>query len=192
MGCHYIRAWKYVNVPLFLLSLFLLQGCTSRYTVPSEGYREYEGEVNRHSRLIGASPEQIFWILTDRETFRSLCPKGTVVTYETPPPYRVGTLIRINIMDRFRLEWHLRVEKVVPGRMIRTRFLDGFFAGGTELWELEAEGAGTRVVHTIIVQPKGFLRKAAWVLKVRKKHDERVEEFLDSLERSVVSPRAER
>lgn len=164
----------------FLLSP--LQGCSSKYTVPpSVRYAPFEGELNQHSRVIRADRDHVFRILTDTETFKKLCPPGTVVTFVTPEPYRVGTLINTKIEHIFRLEWNTRVEEIVPSERIRLRFLDGFFADGTEIWEFEILGTGTRVAQTIIVQPRGILRKIAWFLKVRNRHDVMVEKFLDEL-----------
>ena len=73
---------------------------------------------------------------------------------------------------------------MIPDSKIRLQFLDGFFAGGTEIWELEGDGEYTKVTHTIIVQPRGILKKAAWVLKVRLKHDRMTEALLDNLKRA--------
>lgn len=182
---------SFVNIALLLAGgwcCLSLQGCTSRYTLPAAEYETYRGEINQHTRLIHAEEETVFLILTHEETFQRLCPKGTVVTYETPPPYKVGTLIKARIIEKYELVWHTRVEELIPGKKIRLTFLDGFFAGGTELWELEKEGSFTRVTHTIIVQPEGFLRNLAWAIKVRGKHDERVEDFLDALKREAESP----
>jgi hypothetical protein len=77
---------------------------------------------------------------------------------------------------------------VIPDRKIRIQFLDGFFAGGTEIWELESVGEYTRVTHIIIVQPKGFLRRLAWVLKVRLKHNKMIEALLDNLKELSETP----
>jgi hypothetical protein len=52
--------------------------------------------------------------------------------------------------------WNSKVKAVVQDRKIRLQFLDGFFAGGTEIWELESLGECASVTHTIIVQFKGF------------------------------------
>jgi hypothetical protein len=71
---------------------------------------------------------------------------------------------------------------LIPDRKIRIQFLDGFFAGGTEIWELESVGEYTRVTHTIIVKPKGLVSQLAWILKVRLKHNKMVEALLDNLE----------
>jgi carbon monoxide dehydrogenase subunit G len=162
---------------LFLFS----QGCSSKYTINANEYQGYKGEINQHTRLIQATRKRVFQILTNEEAFREICPKGTIVTFETPPPYGVGTLVKTKIAHIFEVEWNARVEDVLPTSKIKLHLLDGFFAGGTEIWELESLGEETQVTHTIIVQLKGFLRNLAWALKVRTKHDKMVEAVLDNL-----------
>jgi hypothetical protein len=172
--------------------LFLLfsQGCSSKYTLESNDYQGYEGEINQHTRLIQATRKRVFQILTNEQAFREICPKGIIVSFETPPAYGVGTLVKTKITHIYELEWNARVEEVLPPTKIRLHFLDGFFAGGTEIWELETLGEKTRVTNTIIVQPAGFLGNLAWALKVRTKHDKMVEAVLDNLERvSDLHPR---
>jgi ribosome-associated toxin RatA of RatAB toxin-antitoxin module len=95
----------------------------------------------------------------------------------------VGTLIKTRTAHIFELEWNARVEEMFSDSKIRLQLLDGFFAGGMEIWKLESKGEYTRVTHTIIIKPKGFLRKLAWILKVRRKHNKMVEVFLDNLKR---------
>lgn len=168
---------------LFLCLFFLVQGCSTRYIVSSDEYVDFEGEVNQHTRLVRAEKHRIFHILTHEDTFRTVCPKGTIVTYESPLPYQKGTLVKTKIDHIFKLSWRSQVIEVVPNKKSRLRFIDGFFAGGAEFWELEREGEFTRVTHTIIVQPKGFLKQLAWRLKVRLKHDKMVETLLDNLKR---------
>ena len=122
--------------------------------------------------------------MTQEEAFQGICPKGVVVTFKPAAPYGVGTLIKTRIMHIFELVWTSRVEEILPDKKIRIQFLDGFFAGGTEIWELESVGEDTQVSHTIIAQPKGLLRKLAWILKIRSKHNNMVEALLDNLEKS--------
>lgn len=166
---------------ILLFSTFF--GCSTQYIIKSPKYSVYKGEINRHTRLISAERKWIFQIITQEQTFSQICPKGTIVTHESPPPYRVGTIIKTRIVHIFELDWTSRVEELIPNRKIRIQFLDGFFAGGMEIWELKSVGKYTRVTHTIIVQPKGFLRKLAWTLKVRLKHNKMVEALLDNLEK---------
>jgi hypothetical protein len=125
----------------------------------------------------------VFELLTNAANLPALCPKGTVVSYLSPPPYAAGNLVETRVEHIFSLKWVSRVEAVEPDRLIRLVFQSGFFAGGTEIWEFKADNGKTRVSHTIIVQPKGLLRRTAWILKVRRKHDRMVEQFLDNLSR---------
>jgi ribosome-associated toxin RatA of RatAB toxin-antitoxin module len=173
-----MKQFLVVAVPLFLI---FPQGCSTKYTIKAPDYRGYKGEINQHSRLIKADASLIFRILTQEELYKKICPPGTIVTYEPPLPYQVGTIVRTNIEHIFKLEWKSRVEEVIPDSTIRLQFLNGFFAGGNEFWEIEDEGDHTRVSQTIVVQPKGVIRNIFWSLKVRLKHNIMVEEFLDNL-----------
>ena len=119
--------------------------------------------------------------MIQEEAFKKICPEGTIVTHESPQSYGVGALVKTRIVHIFELDWNARVEEVFPDSKIRLQFLDGFFAGGMEIWKLESKGEYTWVTHTIIIKPEGFLRKLAWVLKVRRKHNKMVEIFLDNL-----------
>lgn len=168
-------------VQVVALFFLLLTACSSKYAGTSPKYVAYEGEVNYHSRLVNASREKVFQILTRQEAFQQICPKGTRVTHLSASPYKEGTLLRTNVDHVFPLEWKTRVEEIIPNTQIRLVFLDGFFAGGTEIWELCDEREYTKVSHTIIVKPTGFLKRMAWSLKVRRKHDVMVETFLDNL-----------
>jgi carbon monoxide dehydrogenase subunit G len=167
---------------------FSSQGCSTKYVVESSNYPEYQGEINQHSRLIRTERGRVFQVLTDEEAFSALSPDGTIVTYETPAPYEVGTIVKTRIEHIVKLSWHSRVQEVVQDRRIRLQFMDGLFAGGTEIWELDTTGECTRVTHTIIVQPEGFLRKLAWNVKVRGKHDRMTEAFLDNMKSALETP----
>lgn len=164
-----------------VLLFLLLSACSSRYAIITPQYGEYQGEVNHHTRLIKASRERVFKILTREETFQKICPEGTRVTCVSPYSYKEGTQLNTKIDHIFDLEWNTQIKEINPNKRIRLQFLDGFFAGGTEIWELREEGEFCRVSHTIIVEPRGFLRKSAWIFKVRGKHDKMVEIFLDNL-----------
>ena len=177
---------KTLCLSVTFLLFFSLVGCSSKYMIKSSEYAEYNGEINQHTCLIRAEQSQIFQILTQEEAFKAICPRGTIVTHGSAQPYGAGTLVKTRIDHIFELGWTSRVKEVIPDSKIRLQFLDGFFAGGTEIWELEDKGEYTRVSHTIIVRPKGFLKKLAWVLKVRLKHDNMVEAFLDNLKRASI------
>ena len=166
-----------------LLLLLSFHGCSTKYTLTSPQYNRYEGEINQHTRLIRAEKNRIFQILIQEAAFKEICPKGIIVTHESPPPYRVGLLIKTKILHIVTLDWNSRVEEIIPDKKIRLLFLNGFFAGGTEFWELDSADEYTRVAHTIIVQPKGFFKHLAWILKVRRKHDTIIEALLDNLKK---------
>ena len=172
--------------------LLLFSGCSSRHTVSSPKYDAYSGEVNQHVRMIHAAPHRIFEILTRTKGMKELCPEGTIVTNLSPPPFEAGDLVETRVEHIFKLKWISRVEAVDPNHMIQLKFQDGFFSGGTEIWEFDEIGEKTRVSHTIIVEPKGLLKHAAWHLKVRRKHDKMVEQFLDNLELSTKTNMASR
>jgi len=47
------------------------------------------------------------------------------------------------------------------------------------------ESNGTRVSHTIFVQPRGLFKRLVWAAKVRHKHDKIVELLLDNLKQTA-------
>jgi hypothetical protein len=166
-----------------VLLLSCLTGCASTYTIKAPEYARYNGEINQHKRLIRAQKSRVFQVLTNEKAIQEICPEGTIVTHEPQLSYGVGTRVNTKVNHIFKLEWNTRVEEVIPHKMIRLRFLDDFFAGGTEIWEIEERGEYTLVSQTIIVRPRGFLRKLTWILKVRSKHDKMVEAFLENLQK---------
>jgi hypothetical protein len=163
----------------------LLTGCSTKHNHTFDKYSKYEGEINQHTRLIQAESRRIFYILTHQDSFNSICPKGTIVSFEPISPYHVGTFVNTKIDHIFKLLWRSQVEEIKQYKKIRLQFLNGFFAGGTEIWELEPENEFTRITHTIIVQPQGLLKKLAWNLKVRRKHNKMVEAVLENLKRAA-------
>jgi ribosome-associated toxin RatA of RatAB toxin-antitoxin module len=169
------------SITLVCLLLFVW-GCPSKYSVSTTDQPQFKGEINRHSRLIRSQRQRLFQILTHEDRFRAICPKGTIVTFQSPLPYGPGTCVNTTIDHIFKLTWRSRVTEVIADERIRLEFLDGFFAGGTETWQLEAEHGATRITHTIMIQPLGFLKKLAWRLKVRRKHDRMVEALFDNLQ----------
>jgi len=169
----------------FIFLLFLLSGCSTKHNHTPDKYSQYEGEINQHTRLIQAESHRIFHILTHQDSFNRICPKGTIVTFEPIFPYQVGTFVNTKIDHIFKLLWRSQIVEIKQYKKIRLQFLSGFFSTGTEIWELEPEDEFTRTTHTIIVQSQGFLKKLAWNLKVRRKHDKMVEAVLDNLKRAA-------
>ncbi len=183
---------RFARRGLYFLAVLLLflswHGCSTKYIITTPRYNKYEGEIIQHTRLIRAEKNRIFQILTHEEAFKEICPKGVIVTHESSPPYRVGTLIKTRIVHVFKLDWNSRVEEIIPDRKIRLQFLNGFFTGGTEFWELDSVDGYTHIAHTIIIEPKGFFKKLGWVLKIRSKHDKLVEALLDNLKKILEKP----
>lgn len=172
-----------IGLILCVFLLVFVPGCSTQYIVTANKYAQYEGEVNQHTRLIRADAQRIFRILTREDRFKTVCPQGTVVTHKSPLPYQVGTLVETRIDHIFKLKWRSQVVELIPDKKIRLQFKDEFFVGGTEIWELEPENEFTRITHTIIVRPQGFLKKLFWSLKIRGKHDKMTEALLDNLKR---------
>ena len=192
ISCNVVMLKSKKNIPIktiikFLFVLLLLAGCTSPYAVLPSNVPAYSGEANQHIRWIQADSQRIFQILTHPQSMRSLCPEGTVVSFLSPAPYVEGDLVETRIEHIFKLKWISQVEQVVANQSIRLIFQSGFFSGGTELWEFYPEANGTRVSHTIIVDPKGIFKRLAWMTKMRRKHDKMVELFLDNLKRTAES-----
>ena len=185
-----LKPKKYIPIKsiLSILSLLLLlTGCASQYTVLPSKVPAYSGEANRHIRWIRADSQQIFQILTSPQGMKSLCPDGTVVLYLSPMPYAEGDLVETRIEHIFKFKWISQVEQVVANQSIRLTFQNGFFSGGKELWELYPESNGTRVSHTIFVEPRGFFKWLVWAAKIRHKHDKMVELLLDNLKQTAES-----
>lgn len=174
---------NFIILILCVCVLVFVPGCSTKYIVTADKYAQYEGEVNQHTRLIRADAQRIFRILTNEDMFKNACPQGTILTHKSPLPYQVGTYVDTKIDHIFKLKWRSQVVELIPDKKIRLQFKDGFFAGGTEIWELEPESKFTRTTHTIIVRPQGILKKLAWALKVRGKHNKMTEAFLDNLKR---------
>jgi hypothetical protein len=184
--CFLLRLKRQISgVIYFIFLVFLLTGCSIKHNHNFDKYSQYEGEINQHTRLIHAESRRIFYILTHQDSFNSICPKGTIVTFGPTLPYQVGTFVNTKIDHIFKLLWRSQVIEINQNKKIRLQFLSGFFAGGTEIWELEPENEFTGTTHTIIVKPQGFLKRLAWNLKVRRKHDKMVEAFLDNLKRAA-------
>ena len=178
---------QFSGVLYFIFLMFLLTGCSAKHNHTYAKYSQYKGEINQHTRLIQAESRRIFYILTHQDSFNSICPKGTIVTFGHILPYQVGTLVSTEIDHIFKLLWQSQVEEIKQNKNIRLQFLNGFFEGGTEIWELEPENEFTRVTHTIIVHPQGFFKNLAWNLKVRRKHNKMVETVLENLKRAAES-----
>ncbi|MEJ2040057.1 MAG: SRPBCC family protein [Desulfosarcinaceae bacterium] len=177
----------FLSLALVLLLLTGPTGCTAPQSRIYKRYAHYDGEINQHMRLIQAPPDVIFNLITNPEEFTAMVPAFTSVSFDTPPPYQVGTRLKIRINHLLKFTWHTQVREMIPNRKTRLEFLDGLFEGGTEIWELQPEGRGTRVIQTIIVSPKSLPFAVIWSLKARNRHNEMTEKFLDNLQARAES-----
>lgn len=165
--------------------MMALFGCSAKYTSNSPKYTKYKGEINHHTRLIKANRSELFDIITDEQSYKKICDGLLTITYHPPLPYQAGTIVSTQVEVRQQMHWQSHVEEIIPSQMIRLKFIDGFFAGCTEIWEIEQEGEMTRVSHTTTVNPKNIKETLFWVLKARNKHDDIIETVLDNLQASV-------
>jgi ligand-binding SRPBCC domain-containing protein len=182
LGNHSMKRSTSAVLILWLMMVMGLTACSSAQTHFYKRYNGFPGEINQHTRIIHAPVEKIFNILTDPEAFTALAPDFTHVSFETPPPYRKGTRLKIKIDHLLKFTWHTQVKEVIPYKMTRLEFLDGLFQGGSEIWEFETEDQGTRVIQTIIVDPPGLIGSLVWNLKARQRHNAMAEKFLDNLQ----------
>ncbi|MCP4748471.1 MAG: SRPBCC family protein [Desulfobacteraceae bacterium] len=166
---------------LILFTVLFCLACSTPQTSVYKRYNSYSGEINQHSRLINASPEKIFGILTDPVQYTSLAPAYTHIAFYTPPPYRKGSRFKIDIDHLLNFSWYSEVQEVVSNRKTRLTFLDGLFKGGAEIWELVPKNDKTLVIQTIIVSPEGWFHTFIWNFKARKRHDVIIETLLDNL-----------
>lgn len=163
-----------------------LAGCSTPQTAFVKTYPQYHGETNQHKRLIAAPPDQIFGILTSQCAFTQLVPEYTYVTFDTDT-YGIGTRLTVKIDHLLKFTWHTQVKEVVPNQRIRLEFLDGLFKGGAEIWELEPREGKTLVMQTIVVEPRGWIRRFIWNFKARNRHNAMTEKFLDGLKAMAES-----
>lgn len=172
---------RYAQPLIMLVAAAALSACSAPQSQFYKRYDTFAGEHNQHTRIIQAPPELIFSLLTDPDRFTEMVPEYTIVSFDTPPPYRVGTRLKIKIDHLLEFTWHTQVKEIVPNRKTRLEFLDGLFKGGAEIWELIPEQGGTRVLQTIVVEPRGWIRRFIWNFKARRRHNAMTEKFLDNL-----------
>ena len=86
-----------------------------------------------------------------------------------------------DFLVQFRLT-HLVLD-IVLFHFDSTQIFRRFFYQRNGNLKNEERGEYTLVSHTIIVRTGSFFQKMAWVLKVRRKHDKMVEDFLENLQK---------
>ena len=147
------------------------------------GEKVHRGKVNRHHTLILREPEEIYRALIDSEQMRRWYPFEQIsVERVTPGEFRVGTKSHFKLNFRIQPEWDTEVIHLERNRQIISRFLNGIFEDGIEIWNLKKTGAGTEVTHTLVYQIKRLIYRIGWFsLGGEKKHDELTETALSRL-----------
>jgi hypothetical protein len=111
----------------------------------------------------------------------------------TPGEFRVGTRSHFRLNFRIQPEWDSEVIHLEDSRQIISRFLNGIFEAGIEIWDLRKTESGTEVTHTLVYQIRRLVYRIGWfLLGGEKKHDELTELALyrlkSLLERNAPSP----
>jgi len=152
-------------------------------TICSIGENIYRGKVNRHQTLILREPEEIYRALIDPDQMKRWCPFEQIsVERVTPDEFRVGTRSHFKLNFRIQPEWDTEVIHLERNRQIISRFLNGIFEDGIEIWELKKTESGTEVTHTLVYQIKRLIYRIGWFfLGGEKKHDELTETALSRL-----------
>jgi uncharacterized protein YndB with AHSA1/START domain len=158
------------------------------------GEDSYRGKVNQHQTMIKKEPDAIYRLLTDPDQLKRWCPVEQIsMERVTSGEFRVGTRFHFKLQFRIQPEWDSEVIHLERNRQIVSRFLNGVFEGGIEIWDFKKMGSGTEVTHTLIYKIHRWIYKVGWfLLGGEKKHDELTEVALSRLksllEESTPSP----
>ncbi len=114
--------------------------------------------VYTHTLDIAAAPEQVFAVLNDTDRTPDWQPRCTRIDKLTEGPVRQGTALRYFFKDgRREGQMEGRVTAAEPGRRFAMTYADKMMTV-----DVDFAGAptadGTRLTHTIHVQPSGFAR----------------------------------
>jgi uncharacterized protein YndB with AHSA1/START domain len=143
----------------------------------SIGEKVFKGRVNQHQTLIKKRPEEIYRILIDPDQFKKWGPIDQMsMERETPGEFCVGTQSHFKLNFRIQPEWDSEVIHLETNRQIVSRFLNGIFEGGIEVWDLEKTESGTEVTHTLVYKIHRWIYKVGWFfLGGEKKHNKLTE-----------------
>ncbi len=141
------------------------------------GDQTYSGKFNQHRTLIQREPEAVYDVLTDFNQFKRWAPLEEIsVEKVTPGEFQLGTRLHFKLQFRIQPEWDSEVIHFEGNRQIVSRFLNGVFEGGIEIWDLEKMNSGTAVTHTLVYRINRWIYKIGWsLLGGEKKHDELTE-----------------
>ena len=159
-------------------------------TIYSIGEDIYRGKVNQHRTMIKKEPEEIYRALIDPEQMKRWCPFEQIsVERVTPGEFRVGTKSHFKLNFRIQPQWDTEVIHLERNRLIISRFLNGIFEGGIEVWNLNNTESGTEVTHTLVYQINRFIYRIGWfLLGGEKKHNELTETALSRLKSLLDGP----
>ncbi len=143
----------------------------------------FKGKINQHRILIQKEPEATYDFLTDFNQFKHWVPLEEIIIEKmTPGEISIGTKFHFNIKFRIGPEWDSEVILLERPHRIVYRFLNGFFEGGIEIWDLKKNELGTEVTHTLIYQIRRWIYRIGWsLLGGEKKHNELTEIALKRL-----------
>jgi ribosome-associated toxin RatA of RatAB toxin-antitoxin module len=139
--------------------------------------KTYQGKVNQHRTLIKKRPEEIYHIIIDPNQFKKWGPIDQISMERlTSGEFRVGTKSHFKLQFRIQPEWDSELIHLETDRQIVSRFLNGIFEGGIEVWDLKKTESGTEVTHTLVYKIHRWIYKVGWfLLGGEKKHDELTE-----------------
>jgi uncharacterized protein YndB with AHSA1/START domain len=111
-----------------------------------------------HTLDIAASPEQVFAVLSDTNLTPHWQPRCTRIDKLTEGPVREGTALRYFYKDgRREGQMEGKVTAAEPGRRFAMTYADKMMTVGVD-FAGAASPTGTRLTHTIHIQPSGFAR----------------------------------
>jgi uncharacterized protein YndB with AHSA1/START domain len=111
-----------------------------------------------HTLDIAAAPEQVFAVLNDTDRTPEWQPRCTRIDKLTDGPLRDGSALRYFFKDgRREGQMEGRVTALEPGRRFAMTYSDKMMAVDVEFTGA-ASATGTRLTHTIHIQPSGVAR----------------------------------
>ena len=143
----------------------------------SFGGKTYEGKVNQHHILIKRDPPEIYSLLINLDRWKQWVPFEEIsVEKITPGEFGLGTRLHFRLQFRIQPQWDSELIHLERSRQIVSRFLNGIFEGGIEIWDFEKVESGTVVTHSLVYQIKRLSHRIGWFfLGGEKKHNKLTE-----------------
>ena len=151
------------------------------------GDRVITGRINRHTVIIKARPHEVYHILIDIREMQRCCPQDKLsVEKVSPGRLSVGTKMRYHLNYRINPTWESVVVDMEENSRIINQFVDGFFKGSFEIWQLKKLKTGTELSHMLIYRIKRFIFRIGWMFfRGEAKHNELTTLALDNIKRFV-------